>query len=54
MDILALNPAGSEKDIEAINARLEKLGLSEEDVSLDEAADEVMAPEEAAAELRQG
>ncbi|GIU73084.1 MAG: hypothetical protein KatS3mg004_0171 [Bryobacteraceae bacterium] len=31
-----------------LNARLEKLGLSEEDVSLDEAADEVMAPEEAA------
>jgi SNF2 family DNA or RNA helicase len=30
-----------------LNARLEKLGLSEEDVSLDEAADEVMAPEEA-------
>jgi ERCC4-related helicase len=31
-----------------LNARLEKLGLSEEDVSLDEAADEVMGPEEAA------
>ena len=31
-----------------LNARLEKLGLSEEDVSLDEAADEVMAPEDAA------
>ncbi len=31
-----------------LNARLEKLGLSEEDVSLDEAVDEVMAPEEAA------
>ena len=31
-----------------LNARLEKLGLSEEDVSLNEAADEVMAPEEAA------
>ncbi|GIU78634.1 MAG: hypothetical protein KatS3mg005_1872 [Bryobacteraceae bacterium] len=31
-----------------LNARLERLGLSEEDVSLDETADEVMAPEEAA------
>ena len=31
-----------------LNARLEKLGLSEEDVSLDETADEAMAPEEAA------
>jgi SNF2 family DNA or RNA helicase len=31
-----------------LNARLEKLGLSEEDVSLDEATDDVMAPDEAA------
>ncbi len=31
-----------------LNARLEKLALSEEDVSQDETADEVMAPEEAA------
>ncbi|MBX5496661.1 MAG: DEAD/DEAH box helicase family protein [Bryobacteraceae bacterium] len=31
-----------------LNARLGKLGLSDEDVSLDEAGDEVMAPEEAA------
>jgi ERCC4-related helicase len=30
-----------------LNGRLEKLGLSEEDVSQDEAADEVMAPEDA-------
>jgi Helicase conserved C-terminal domain len=31
-----------------LNSRLKKLGLSEEDVSLDEAADEVMAPEDVA------
>jgi len=31
-----------------LNGRLEKLGVSEEDVSLDEASDDVMAPEEAA------
>ncbi|MBV8817597.1 MAG: DEAD/DEAH box helicase family protein, partial [Acidobacteriaceae bacterium] len=31
-----------------LNGRLEKLGLSEEDVSSDETADEVMAPEEVA------
>lgn len=30
-----------------LNARLEKIGLTEEDVSLDEASDEVMAPEDA-------